>query len=1412
MRRRVDRDLALVGMACRFAGAPDLFAFCRDVLTNRDSMRDGSRNRPVNDGKVEPSSLSDVLQAALDDATIDLEQATMGRVETVIATTSELNRKDLGRFQPGRIVIVAGYDASSGAALELGRCALFECRADIAVVGGVHVEADVDEIAVVVLKRLRDAERSGDRVYAVLDGASFAVAARCPAGLSAGARNGRGGPAAELLALIRAALALHHRLLLPHKNGTRPGRRLAGDVSKVVAAARPWIHGDARMPRRARIRTFGRAGASARVVLNEHAASADGISPGALLEWDTEAFLLAGEDRTALAQRVQWLCGRLTRNARHSLKDLAFTLNSQSQESSGGARVGIVASSQDELVEMLGAIADRLSDPACRQVRDSRGLYFWAEPLGRDGSLAFLFPGEGSQYPGMLADLCPHFPELRAVLDTADRIARESGADVPPSAHLFGDSHAVDAQGLWATDTAVTAVLSSQWAIFQVLQRLGLQPDAVVGHSSGELPALAAAGVLPTEQTLEHQLSRLAAIFRDLEAAEAIPRARLVAAGTDRARAEAACRLAGPSVVVAIDNCPHQVVLAGPPGEVEAVVSRLRAGGVLCEDLPFERAYHTAQFAAVLAPLAAFYGDLELHPARVPIYSCCTASRMPRSVRETRELAVAQWTRPVAFRETIQAMHDDGLRIFVDVGARGNLAGYVEDILRGRPSFAVAANLPRRSGTAQLNHLVASLFAQGIVLDPAYLYARRRPKRIDVEAPRAPVAETFERLPNFDPRPSENGNGHVGSDRQERPPALKTALCSLEEIVPRHPLEEPAGRDEAMLAYLAIMNDFLETQRQVMEAFLRGEADEFAGGRTGVPRQRPWLGTILEYEAGKRMTARLSLDGDGDPVAENHTLGGRRVSAIDPRLKGLPVLPFSVMVEIVAQAASLLVPAGMVLVSLHELRAHRWVPFGRDGGLEISAQADSADPCRVRVTLYQSRGEKPYGSPSDSLVFEGIAQFAERRPEPVAAAPLEIADARPSKFTAQRLYREQWLFHGPPMQALTAVGPVSRAGITGTITVRPLPPLLRPGESMEFLTDPIALDTFTHLLGCWGLDCLEQGDVIFPLGMGTLTIYGSTPEVGTEIDCPIKVNVIEHHRVSVAAEMVRPDGRIWMRIDDWEDWRFYWPARYRDVFRAPDAVLVGEKLPLPGVPDADAVAVWLEPPGDMARPVWRDVLEQTQLGPDERHELLADAGTESNRTRGLWCRIAAKEAARRLWLAAGLAARFPADLRIDTGETARPRLRDLAREETYDLPALSIAEAEGVVVALAARDPGTRLGTGVEPISGFDEGSEVQTTLRPEELSLIPVRAGLPRAGWLARVRAARQTAASAIGLGQDAAPDVEVESVDLESGDVIVTCRPASPSASVWPAGTAIRVHTAVRANHAWSWTLGEEIQLSCA
>src|SRR5262249_20818423 len=221
-----------------------------------------------------------------------------------------------------------------------------------------------------------------------------------------------------------------------------------------------------------------------------------------------------------------------------------------------------VVKSPAELSDRLRMLLARLGDPACQSIRDARGTYFWEDPLARKGSLAFLFPGEGSQYPGMLADLCPHFPEVRALFDTADRLARAQNQDRLPSDVLFGRSNESDAD-LWQIGTAVNVVLSAQWGLHQLLARLELKPDAVVGHSSGEFLAYASAGALRVDKQLEERLGALGALFERLERSGKVPSASLVAVATDRARVERVCREIGYGVTIAIDNCPHQVVIAG---------------------------------------------------------------------------------------------------------------------------------------------------------------------------------------------------------------------------------------------------------------------------------------------------------------------------------------------------------------------------------------------------------------------------------------------------------------------------------------------------------------------------------------------------------------------------------------------------------------------------------------------------------------------------------------------------------------------------------------------------------------------------------------------------------------------------------------------------------------------------------
>jgi acyl transferase domain-containing protein/phosphopantetheinyl transferase (holo-ACP synthase) len=1541
----------------------------------------------------------------------------------------------------GASFVVDAASASSLVALNLAMMALLNKQSDLAIAAGVYLEADVDfplvfrqlnalspsgtarpfsssadgmlpgeGAGVVILKRRADAERDGDRIYALVQAVGVCSDGRSPGlavpsargharairqafrrsgidpatvmlveghGLGVPAADraelralnsvfpaplhgkrhlgavssmiGHAMPAAGMAGLIKVALALHHRVLPPTLHADKPHPLLDRPDSAFALnpSARPWIHASSEYPRRAGVSAFGLAGVNAHAVLEEHAASADGPSARALRGWDTEAILLSAPDRAGLIKTVRELIDRLPRRSGEPLLNVAYTLNSACRDRQGPVRLGLVASSVADLSQQLTVVLERLGDPAGRSIRDGRGIYYWDDPIaGGTGKLAFLFPGEGSQYPGMLADLCFHFPEVRRLFDTADRIALELGDPVPPSEHLFAPESA-GGEELWTSATAVNVVLNAQWALYGVLSRLRMTPDAVAGHSSGEFLALAAAGVFATDRALEQKLARLGAIFRGFESSGDLPEAHLVAIAAPRDRAEALCRDAGAEQsVLAMDNCPHQVVLAVPPSEFEQLTGRLRSENILWEDLPFARAYHTPSFGPVVGPIADFFAGMPFEPPTIPIYSCASRSRMPNRVESVRELAVAQWTQTVAFRETVEAMHSDGLRVFVDVGARGNLAGFVEDTLRGKPAFAIAANLPRRGGLTQLNHLVAALFAQGVSLSTDYLYARRRPDFIDWDGPQPAPRATVELKIGFPAMRlsdqlvdqlsavrrsaaasrahdldgdsyrqaySADRTQHVVPDhngaRDPEHSATEAAAVSAEATKRVEGIEEVSpglfdgsysnghandallteaftalsDASPAMLSFQHTMRVFLRTQQEVMSSYLgticsqpsvspacasallhtedNGDgaphraslAPALAGGtgvlavqQSGSPRSAqavldasaphtenvrsiaaveqepfvarstsgsdrvagPWVGDVRRLVPGSEIDTLLVIDHRDDPIAEHHTLGGRLISALDPSLRGLPVLPFAVMAEMTAEVAALAFPPELVLTGLEQVKARRWVRYEEEPvHLEIRGRRVEGDgDLRMRVGIF-NRGP---GGKTDARrpVFDAVAVFNTTTLDSRAPAAWSLEKHRPSRFTSESVYAEHWLFHGPAFQAISHVGELGANGIEGTIRVLPWEPLVRPGQLPHFHIDLIVLDTFTQLLGCWGLDYLDEGDVVFPLSMNEFAIYGDRPLVGTDVCCRITIDELELHRARVSAEIIRPDGTVWMRILDWQDWRFHWPGRYRDGFRQPRDYFVGEEIVLPEPwrsKNSPICAVWLEPPADMGRPVWRDVLEYTQLGPAERAQLLATASSDPRRTHRLWGKIAAKEAARRLWLADGRRATYPADLAIDNDDQGRPRLVLLEDPENKSLPAISVAHCDGIAVALAAADPAARPGIAVETISERPEGFE-DLAFTPQEQSLLDQSPDSSRRAWIARFWCAKEAAAKAAGSGLDStARTAEVTSVDFASGVMHVRVAPSLSAEHLGSFVNPIRVHSNRRGDYAWAWTLGE-------
>ena len=299
--------------------------------------------------------------------------------------------------------------------------------------------------------------------------------------------------------------------------------------------------------------------------------------------WDTELLVLRGESREGLKAAVQATADDLRRHPDTDLTDLAFTLNSDLQP--GGSRLALVAATAADAVTRLERALQRLDDPQCTEIRGASGLYYTSEPLRPGGKLAFLFPGEGAQYLGMLGDVRRAFPEVETFFAECDAMCRHAGDVGPSLTEVFlppddagPDDLARAEEELRRIDHAMLSVMMADWALYLVLKRLGLSPDVVAGHSMGELVALWAAGCVEGRRGLHAPPDP-----RDDggDAARGRVGPDQVHAARRRRRGESLAELIAavgdPRVVVAMDNCPRQTVVVGPPEPMATVEAELQA-------------------------------------------------------------------------------------------------------------------------------------------------------------------------------------------------------------------------------------------------------------------------------------------------------------------------------------------------------------------------------------------------------------------------------------------------------------------------------------------------------------------------------------------------------------------------------------------------------------------------------------------------------------------------------------------------------------------------------------------------------------------------------------------------------------------------------------------------------------------
>ncbi len=511
-------------------------------------------------------------------------------------------------------------------------------------------------VGLLVLKRLDDAEKDGDRIYAVLkgvgsssDGRGKAIYAPSAEGQTRAIRraceiagvtpdtielveaHGTGtvaGDAAEVAALaevyreakgagtwcalgsvksqightkaaagsagiIKAAMALSSKVLPPTMKVTEPIGPVAPGVSPfyINTEKRPWVRGA--HPRRAAVSALGFGGSNFHAILEEYSPAKAGV------DWNGDLQLAAFS--AASLDGLSSVVSSFSSVVISSWDSVRHACAVSREKFSVTEPFRLVLVIEKDKSDIPSLISKALAGLKASNARPSwtlpEGIFYGS---GTPGSLAVLFPGQGSQYVGMGRDLACQFPQALDCLELADRAfpgeTRLSDLIYPHPAFKAEDKNAqeVRLRDTRAAQPALGAVGLGAW---RVLSEFGVKADAFAGHSYGELTALCAAGRIDAEE-----LYRLSVLRGRLMGEGDGGRGGMLAVQAPLADIEAVLREEGLGLVLANKNAPSQGVLSGPKEEIARASEIFSKRGMRAVALPVSAAFHSALVAGAQAP------------------------------------------------------------------------------------------------------------------------------------------------------------------------------------------------------------------------------------------------------------------------------------------------------------------------------------------------------------------------------------------------------------------------------------------------------------------------------------------------------------------------------------------------------------------------------------------------------------------------------------------------------------------------------------------------------------------------------------------------------------------------------------------------------------------------------------------
>ena len=1047
--------------------------------------------------------------------------------------------------------------------------------------------------------------------------------------------------------------------------------------------------------------------------------------------FDSELCLIGAPNDDSLADEVQRVLHFLEHAPDVLLQDVAYTCACSAR--CMPAVIAVVATSVTDLRDRLISAHKKLAENAGR-IRDKSGTYFFRDRLRPCGRIAFLFPGAVSFYPDMLRDLCLVFDDCREAFDELEEALQTRDTETfspsdyifPPAACYRTDAGSFSAH---AFSESFIAVHAANTALYRLFERMGVTPDGLAGFSGGDFAALDVAGVygnLTRNKRIVFMREGYQMLNRLVDRDDLPACIMLSLIDATRELIDSLLAAYPGRIALAFFHSPRQQTIALSPEILSDVTTILHKAGVKTMTVPMDRPFNTPWCSKVLPPIKQFLSHWVRHIPKIPVYSCATAARLPSQPRAIQHLTADQWTSPILFDDTIRQMYEDGFRIFIELGARGNMTNAIDEILKNQPHQAVAINRIHRSGLVQLHHALGMLAAQGVQLDLTMLHRHRRQQALDFTKPLSVTPRTENEL------------------------RLTARLPSLTVF-------SPSGE------FLTASRTTAEQARKAMPVISDKRRLDFGA-------DFPMLANadILDEQPGILMEIAKVITLEDYPFLRDYALGTTQLSYAIPNLKGLTLLSLISGMELMCEAARKLVPRRRV-AQVDNLRSQRWIGFER-GALRVIIRAEriawpDSQYAAVRVQLRDDSPNSAFTWPIIEATI--LLTSAGTLSHPIQPPPL--TNPRPVNWSGHDIYPDR-LFHGESLRIVRHVDLWSEEGIDFEVEVPSRSESVRYTRIPLFSIWPMLLDGIVSSFSLWRSHEKFAGAISMPFRARRIIFYTSGFVEGTRLRGYLRLISVTPRSHVADIQISDGNGNLLIHFRGWEELCEHVPPEYHQFILRPSEKFLTRELPLellgnPVTPVAASVAT--DVPFaifENNQELWLKTLAHVLLAPTEREEWLEMQGATNRRVEWLFGRAAAKETVRRFLKKFHQARWTDADIPIWADDSGKPHPLGPWREHTTARIDLSIAHTSKLIVAAVAAN--ARIGIDIEAIGRGLSEDFTKGVFTHEEMELAAHTGEAPTA--ILRFWCAKEALSKALGTGIRYSPkDMQIISIDTDTGQI---------------------------------------------